>query len=559
MHPNERLAELIGEVDHDAVCLAELLCDRHDPGKVAFTVVSPELDQEDLTFGELQTRSRAFAAALAHLGVRPGDRVATLMGKSVDLPVVLLGIWRAGAVHIPLFTAFAPPAIALRLLASQTETIICDADQRSKLDSGEDMPADPTWRIIQVGGEVIPGKHRLDRLIRRAGEREWPVPDMVGDGDTEFVRLFTSGTTGYPKGVPVTYRAVAGFQAYLEFGLDLRDDDVYWNGADPAWAYGLYYAIIAPLTVGRRSILVASQFNAVLSWDLLDQLEVTHMAGVPTAYRAMMRSRTTPPPGLKLRRMTTAGEPLTPDLLAWGKRALGITIHDHFGQTELGMCAANSWHPDLAGDVKPGSMGRPLPGWVVTVLSTDQEPLPAGRIGRLAVDIAASPAMWFIGYVDAPEQTAQRFSDDGRWYITGDAGSCDDDGYVFFNSRDDDVIITGGYRIGPFEVEQVLLSDSRIAEAAVVGVPDAMRGQVIEAFVVLERDIELSRGIEVSLQQRVRSKLAAHAYPRAVHIVAQLPRSRTGLVKRHVLRQLHSAIPVSPVSSALPISSESFA
>lgn len=541
MAPAERLAQLLQEHDHDDVRLAELLCDRHDPHAVAFTVVAPDLTSADLTFGRLREESRAFAAALAELGVRPGDRIATLLGKSVDLPVVLLGIWRAGAVAVPLFTALARPTIEQRLRAAGVRLVVCDADQRAKLDPGEGTQPRQPWRVVQVGGDVPPGKHRFDRLIRQASERGWPVPDLVGDGDTEFVRLFTSGTTGDPKGVPVTYHAVAGFRAYLEFGLDLGEDDVYWNGADPAWAYGLYYAVIAPMAAGRRSILLASQFSTALSWDLMVRFGVTHMAGAPTAYRALMRSRPAPPGGLRLRRLTTAGEPLTPDLAAWGERVLGIVIHDHFGQSELGMCAANAWHPGIAAAVKPGSIGRALPGWTLAVLSAGHEPLPLGVIGRLAVDIAASPAMWFTGYVGADEQTADRFSADGRWYLTGDTGYVDPEGHLFFAARDDDVIITGGYRIGPVEVEQVLHADSRVAEAAVVGVPDAMRGQVIEAFVVLEADVDLEPGIEADLQQRVRSELAAHAFPRTVHIVAQLPKSRTGLVRRHVLRELHPA------------------
>ncbi len=550
MTPEERVAELVAEFDGDGLCLADKLCDRHDPQAVAFTVVTPDLDRADLTFGQLRQRSEAFAAALVHLGVQPGDRVATLMGKSVDLPVAQLGIWRAGAVQVPLFTEFAPPAIALRLRAAEPSVVLCDAGLRAKLDVDMDVDVDmdmdealPSYRVIQVGGEVPPGKHRLDRLIRRALDRDWPVPDVVGDGDTEFVRLFTSGTTGEPKGVPVTYKAVACFQAYLEFALDVRDDDVYWNTADPAWAYGLYYGIIAPMAAGRRSILLTSPVNTALNWALVADLGVTHLCGAPTSYRALRRSGEAAPRGLKLRRLTAAGEPLTPELIAWAERDLGIAIHNHFGQSELGMCAANAWHPDLAGSPKPGSLGRALPGWGLAILSADLQRLPAGKIGRVAVEIERSPVMWFMGYVAAPELTRTRFTPDGRWYLTGDAGYVDDDGDLFYAARDDDVIITGGYRIGPGEVEEVLRADPRVAEAAVVGVPDAMSGQAIEAFVVLERDVEVGPQVQTSLQQQVRSKLAAHAYPRAVHIVAQLPKSRTGQVKRHVLRELRPARP----------------
>jgi acetyl-CoA synthetase len=212
-------------------------------------------------------------------------------------------------------------------------------------------------------------------------------------------------------------------------------------------------------------------------------------------------------------------------------------VHDTYGQTELGMCVVNGWHPDVAGPVKPGSMGRAMPGWSVAVLEDlSDEPAPAGTLGRVAVDLANSPGMWFTGYVDAPDKTAERFTADGRWYVTGDAGTMDEDGYVFFSARDDDVIIMAGYRIGPFEVESVLVGDPAVAEAAVVGVPDELRGEVIEAYVVLAPGHEPSGELVTRLQQRVKSKLAAHAYPRAVHFVDALPKTPSGKIQRFVLR-----------------------
>jgi acetyl-CoA synthetase len=229
-------------------------------------------------------------------------------------------------------------------------------------------------------------------------------------------------------------------------------------------------------------------------------------------------------------------------MVSWATEKLGVPIHDTYGQTELGMCVVNGWHPDIKAPVKEGSMGRPQPGWSMAVLKNlSDEPAPAGELGRVAVDLANSPGMWFTGYVDAPEKTAERFSRDGRWYLTGDAGTMDEDGYIFFSARDDDVIIMAGYRIGPFEVESVLVSDPAVAEAAVVGMPDELRGEVIEAFVVLAPGTQPSDELAEALKQRVKKKLAAHAYPRTVHFVDELPKTPSGKIQRFVLRERTNA------------------
>ncbi|MFI9510018.1 AMP-binding protein [Nocardia sp. NPDC052566] len=534
---NERVRELLALYDGPEACAAALLCDRHPAEAVAFTIVESDLSSTDLTYGELRERSARFAAALAGLGVEPGARVATLMSKSADLVVALLGIWRNGAVHVPLFTAFAPPAIAFRLEASRAAVVIADADQASKLAPGDDIPADPVWKLVIAGDAPAGALSMTELLADHSPDDPRAIAVPVG-GDGILVQLFTSGTTGTPKGVPIPVRALASFVAYQEFSLDVRPDDVYWNAADPGWAYGLYWAILSPLATGIRSLLLHAPFSPALTWQVLQRFGVTNFTAAPTVYRALRADTATAPTGFTLRRASSAGEPLTPDVVSWSIETLGLAVRDHYGQTEHGMLICNSWHPALDVDAPAGSMGRTMPGWTCGVLADDADTEVApGELGRVAVDTENSPLIWFLGYLEAPERTAQRFTADGRWYLTGDAGSRDADGFFHFSSRDDDVIIMAGYRIGPFEIESVLVLHDQVAEAAVVGMPDSLRGEVVEAFVVLRNGFEPSPELATDLQNLVKKKFAAHAYPRTVHFVAALPKTPSGKVQRYILRQ----------------------
>ncbi|MFI5718298.1 AMP-binding protein [Nocardia sp. NPDC051750] len=529
--PNARVRELLDSYDRPDACAAELLCDRHPAESVAFTIVEGDLSAVDLTYGELRERSERFADALAGLGVGPGDRVATLMAKSADLAVVLLGIWRRGAVHVPLFTAFAPPAIAFRLHASGTRVVISDPDQAGKLAPGGDIPADPPWRTVVTGAGDIPGAVRMDDLpVSGAG-----IPPVAAGGDGLLVQLFTSGTTGTPKGVPIPVRALASFHAYQEFALDVRPEDIFWNAADPGWAYGLYYAILGPLASGTRSLLLHAGFSPELTWQVLRRFGVTNFAAAPTVYRALRAG--SDGQAVRLRRASSAGEPLTPEVVAWSADALGVAVRDHYGQTEHGMVICNAWHDHLNAAAPAGSMGRSLPGWECAVLADDADiEAPAGQLGRIAIDTQHSALLWFLGYLDTPERSAQRYTADGRWYLTGDAGSRDADGFFRFSARDDDVIIMAGYRIGPFEVESVLVLHDDVAEAAVVGLPDEIRGEVLEAFVVLRDGVAATGALAQELQTLVKKKFAAHAYPRQVHFVSALPKTPSGKVQRFLLR-----------------------
>lgn len=531
--PRQRVTDLLAAYARPIACAAELLCDRHPSEAVAFTVVEADLSSRDLTFGELRDLSARFAAALAELGVGRGDRVATLMGKSAELVIALLGIWRLGAVQVPLFTAFAPPAIATRTVGNGTKVVVTDADQRSKLLPGADIPADPPWRVITTGAS-----EGGDLCFRDLLDRPPLATSVSVGGDGTLIELFTSGTTGAPKGVPVPLRAVAAMQMYQEYGLDQQASDVFWNAADPGWAYGLYYAIIGPLALGRRSLLLHAGFSPELTWSVLSRFGVTNFTAGPTVYRALRDADLPVPAGLRLRHCSSAGESLNPDVIDWARQVLGAPILDHYGQTELGMAVANGWHPDIEGPLRPGSMGRALPGWRLEVLRPDaDDPAPPGDHGRLAVDRAASPLMWFTGYCDAADRTAERFTANGRWYLTGDTAAKDRDGYVSFASRDDDVILMAGYRIGPFDVESVLLQHDAVAEAAVVGAPDELRGEVLVAYVVPWPGATADDALVAELQQLVKTRYAAHAYPREVHFVSSLPKTPSGKLQRYQLRR----------------------
>jgi acetyl-CoA synthetase len=481
-----RIDELLADVLRPNTAPAALLCDRHPADATAFTVIDEDLGGRDIRYGELKLASERVAGGLSSLGLGPGDRVATLMGKSEALVVTVLAIWRIGAVHVPLFTAFAPAAIADRLLASRTSLIVCDSGQRAKLTPSAPMPAEPPWRIVVAGARgSAEGDVAFGDLLRHDALGDPPAARRPGD---PIVQIFTSGTTGKPKAVTVPVKALAAFAAYLEYGLDVHPDDVFWNAADPGWAYGLYYGIIGPLFVRRRNLLLETAF------------------------------------------------PLTADVVEWAERRLGVPVRDHYGQTEIGMAIINGWHPDVMAPLKAGSMGRAMPGFTASVLErSDDHPVEvAGQQGLVAIDIPASRLMWFTGY--GGDDAGQRVSSDGRWYFTGDVAHADEDHFFYFSAREDDVILMAGYRIGPHEVESALESHPSVQEAAVVGAPDELRGEIVEAYVVLRPEVVGDAELSIELQEHVKRQYAAHAYPRVVHFVDGLPRTPSGKLMRRVLR-----------------------
>ena len=502
--------------------------------------VHEDFSTETLTYGDLRARSERVAAGLVELGVSPGDSVATLMGKSVEYLATVVAIWRLGAAHVPLFTAFAPPAIAMRLEGSGASVIVTDSGQRPKLDDVGIASSEAGGRIVHLRSEgnasCRPATSTSATCCRPLAplrsRRRWAAA-------ARWCGCTRPAPPDDPRASPSLSSAMATWQLYLELGLYVTEDDVYWCAADPGWAYGLFSAVLAPLAAGRTSVLHEDKFTPEATWRVLAEQKVTNFAAAPTAYRAL---RATAPSPVVLRKASSAGEPLTPEVNEWSAAQLGISVHDHYGQTELGMVFCNHHHPALQRPLKPGSMGVPLPGWVSGVLREDTDDLaPPDELGRVVVDMKSSPTAWFDGYVDAPEATKEKFAGDGRWYLTGDAGRTDDDGHYYFMARDDDVIIMAGYRIGPFDVESIIATHPDVQECAVVAVPDEMKGEVIEAFVVLRHKVDDEDAVADELKQRVRDNLAAYAYPRSVHFVDSLPKTPSGKIQRYVLRDQRRA------------------
>jgi len=479
------------------------------------------------SFDDLRDAAARAAQVLRATGVGPGDVVAGLLPRTPDLLATILGTWRLGAVYQPLFTAFGPKAIESRLKTGSTRLLVTDSAHRSRLD--ELVACPPVATVLAPGHALRDG----DIDWRAATTAAAPLLEPVLlPGDALMALLSTSGTTGSPKGVPVPLRAMMAFASYMELAVDLRADDVFWNIADPGWAYGLYYAVIGPLLLGHATTFSEAGFSVHGLNTIIGQLGVTNLAGSPTAYRQIIAAGPQASAGIKgqLRVVSSAGEPLNPEIARWFAEHLQTTVLDHYGQTETGMVVNN--HHALAHRVRPGSSGFAMPGYRVAVLDEQGHELPPRTPGILAVDLKQSPIMWFTGYYRAETPAIA----DG-YYRTGDSVECEDDGSISFIGRSDDLITSSGYRIGPFDVESALMEHPSVAEVAVIGVPDPERTEIVKAFVILRDGFEGSDALAHELQQHVRHRLSAPASPRQVEFVVQVPKTPSGKVQRFLLRK----------------------
>ncbi len=534
---SQRVSELIDKYSNPSNRIERLLCDQYPSNKLVYKIINESMEEHDLSYGELKTQSTLIANGLKKRGIKKGDRIATLMGKSKEYIITLLAIWRIGAVHVPLFTAFSTPAITLRVNGSNSKIIFCDQKQQAKLKPSDEFSIKGKLDVITTASfDKTPNwAHRWEDLLAD----NTPLGDEANlDPETPIIHIFTSGTTGEPKGVCLPVKALACIEAYAEFAFDLRQTDVFWNAADPGWAYGLYCGILATLTTGSPAILFEGGFNAQTTIDIIEKHNVTNFAAAPTVYRSLRADGIEISSGHNLRCLSSAGEPLTPEINEWAKSFFGLSVHDHYGQTETSMVINNHHHPELKTNLRNGSMGKVMPGWSATVLKNDDDvPEKTDTPGRVAFIIDKSPFSWFSGYIGNPKKSAEKFSKDGKYYLTGDTGSVDKDGYFYFSTRDDDVIIMAGYRIGPFEVESALSTHDAVAECAVIATPDQVRGEVIEAFVVLMPGIEKSEQLTKDLQKWVKTKFAAHAFPRHITYVGELQKTPSGKIQRFLLRE----------------------
>ena len=499
-------------------------CDRHaDSNRVAIHWLGADGAKRDVTFAELQREAARFANLLAAHGIGPGDRVAAMLPRVPELVAVILGTFRAGAIYQPLFTAFGPKAVAQRLAGSRAKLVVTDAANRAKLD---DVPECPP--IVTLAGGT---GDDIDYASAMAAQSDQFAP-VMRQGDDLFMMLFTSGTTGEPKGVGVPLAALPSFAAYMKYGIDLRRSDRYWNIADPGWAYGLYYAVVGPLMLGCATTLYDGPFTVESTCDLIREHGVTNLAGAPTAYRLLIAAGGTVPQAVRgrLRVASSAGEPLNAEVMRWFDEELECPLRDHYGQTEIAMVLMN--HHGLAHPVRPGSAGVPMPGYALEVVDADGAPVPDGEQGILAVNRAKSSLFYFPGYFG-------REGEDwvGDLYLTGDSVEKNADGSYSFVGRNDDLITSAGYRIGPFDVESCLIEHPAVLESAVVGKPDAERGHIVKAHVVLTDGHSASDELAEELRLHVRGRLGGHAYPREIAFAESLPKTPSGKIQRFLLRE----------------------
>jgi acetyl-CoA synthetase len=507
-------------------------------------------ERRDITYLELSRSASRFASVLDHLGVRPGDRVFSLAGRVPELYVAALGTLKLGAVFCPLFAAFGPEPIQARLAIGEGRVLVTTAALYARKIAGirASLPALEHVILIDDGTtEPAPGTRVWKRLMAEGDES---FPTAHTRPDTPALLHFTSGTTGRPKGALHVHEAVVAHHATGRIALDLHPGDIFWCTADPGWVTGTSYGIIAPLTHGITSVVDEGDLDAARWYGILEHERVTVWYTAPTAVRMLMRAGSEPRAGhdlSALRFVASVGEPLNPECVRWGVDVLGLPIHDNWWQTETGgILIANL----ASQDIKPGSMGRPLPGIEAAVVrrASDREVEVLdrpGEEGELAIR-AGWPSM-FRGYVHEDERYRKCFV--GSWYLTGDQVRRDADGYYWFVARGDDVIKSAGHLIGPFEVESALLEHPAVAEAAAIGRPDPIVGEIVKAFVSLRPGHTADDTLRLDLIAWARRRLGPAVAPREIAFLDVLPHTRSGKLMRRLLRARDLGLPEGDTST----------
>ncbi len=509
------------------------VCDRHarDRTRLALIYERPDGQVSEHTFAEFQARSNQFAHVLAHLGIGRGDRVGIILPQRPETAVGHLAVYKLGAVALPLSTLFGPEALGYRLRHSGARVAIADRQSiETVLAIRQTLPE--LRHVVAVDRVDADGVVDYDRAIAEASDSFEPVPTRA---DAPAMIIYTSGTTGPPKGALHAHRVLLGHLPAIEFYHEYfpKPGDRFWTPADWAWIGGLIDVLLPSWHYGIPVVAHRpAKFDPERACELMGRHRVRNAFLVPTMMK-MMRQVHDPSGrfGVHLRSIFTGGEPAGEEVIRWAEAALGVTPHEGYGQTEANLVLGNC---SRLMPVRPGSMGRPVPGHTVELLAEDGRPATVGEIGEVAVR-RPDPVM-FLGYWNDPEGTRTKFR--GEWLLTGDLARKDTGGYFWFVGRKDDVISSGGYRIGPGEIEDCLAGHPAVAVAAAIGVPDAVRGEVVKAFVLLREGVRGTPELARELSDHVRRRLAAHEYPRNIEFVDALPVTTTGKIRRGELRRL---------------------
>ncbi|WP_224333772.1 acyl-CoA synthetase [Haloprofundus halobius] len=504
-----------------------------DTERVALRYENPDGPSETYTFRDLDDRSDRLAAAFAELGIEAGDRVGVVVPQKPENPITHLANWKLGAVSVPLTVLFGPDALEYRLVDSGARAVVVDPAVRDEIDEIRDACPD-LEHVVELGTEVHGDAHAFDRLV---ADHDTGIDAYDSTPETPSAIMYTSGSTGPPKGVLHSHalwlgRAAAAYN-YFDQGLH---DATLWTPADWAWGAALGGTLFAALHHGCTIVgWPRDGFDPDDVFGLMARHGVTKAFMPPTALRMLMTvGDPTERYDLSVETLAAVGEPLTPEILEWVDETFDdVPVNEFYGQTELNLVVGNSsnWF-----EAQPGSMGKPLPGYDVAVVDQEtRERLPTGEPGELAVR-PADERLFFDEYWGLPEKTAAKKLD-GGWFLTDDIVTQDGEGYLWFVSRADDVILTSGYRVGPMEVEKAILQHPAVEQAGVVGVPDDTRGEAIKAFVQPTGETTDEEKLREEIEKLVRERLAAYEYPRYIEFADELPTTSTGKIRRLDLRE----------------------
>ncbi|MGA8942409.1 MAG: acetate--CoA ligase [Thermoactinomyces sp.] len=519
--------------------------DRHvDEGKKDRIALyySDSVRDEAYTFSEMKEKSNRFGNILRKIGVQKGDRVFIFMPRSPELYFSFLGTVKIGAVAGPLFEAFMGAAVKDRLENSEAVALVTTPDLLKRVPVQE-LPH--LKYVILVGGKETgkEGYYSFEKEMDQAStelEIEWV------DREDPMLIHYTSGSTGKPKGVLHVHNAMIQQYQTGKWVLDLQENDVFWCTADPGWVTGTSYGIFAPWLNGVTNVIRGGRFSPDDWYQTIEKYKVSVWYSAPTAFRMLMAAgeeKVKKYDISSVRHILSVGEPLNPEVVRWGLKVYKKRIHDNWWMTETGaILIAN--YPQM--EIKPGSMGKPIPGVEAAIIDDEGNELPPYQMGNLAIKTPWPSMMREIW--KNPDKYREYFKVPG-WYISGDSAYRDEEGYFWFQGRQDDVINTSGERIGPFEVESKLVEHPAVAEAGVIGKPDPVRGQIIKAFVSLRAGYEATEELIENIRQFVKKGLAAHAAPREIEIRDKLPKTRSGKIMRRVLKAWELGLPTGDLST----------